>query len=240
MKNNNTLYFIHNTVIQNTNFDKLVLDDARLTYMADLVISGNIKIKDRQRGRGDVISDKSIMAEISAFDGIIINRPSKEINNMKNTIKEDLLYFIPNILIKNGNLDISKVDDKTLTLMSNYVILNNIFIKNRNGNCSEFVSSNDIMSFINSFDGVIVSRPTEKNQERQASEEFIQSQITRYMDNQNNIADPIVDSIALELRGLYPKLSQEQSVDWALEFINTDYSCEDIFGRIDNLFRNCY
>jgi fructose-specific phosphotransferase system component IIB len=153
MKNKNTLYFIHNTTIKNTNFDKLALDDTRLMWMADLVVSNNVKLKDRQRGQGDVISDKSIMEEIATFDGIIISRPDKR-----------------------------------------------------------------------------------NNQDRQASEEFIQSQVKRYINNQNNIADPIIDRIALELHGLYPKLSKEHSVDWALEFINTDDNCEEIFKRIDELF----
>ena len=153
------LYFIHNEVIKNTNFDRLAIDDARLMYLADLVISGNIKLKDRQRGHDEFIS---------------------------------------------------------------------------------FISDSSIIEEIATFDGLVISRPTKKNQDRQASEEFIQSQIKQYTDNQNNISDPIIDSIASELRGLYPKLSKEQSVDWALEFINTDGDCEDVFGRLDNLFRYTY
>ena len=149
----NTLYFIHNEVIKNTNFDRLAVDDARLMYLADLVISGNIKIKDRQPRRDNFISDNSIIEEITTFDGVVVSRPSKT-----------------------------------------------------------------------------------TNQDRQASEEFIQSQITRYMDNQNNIADSIIDSVALELRGLYPNLSEEQSVDWALEFVNSDDDCEYIFNRLSNLY----
>jgi hypothetical protein len=152
MINKNTLYFIHNEVIKNTNFDKLAIDDAHLMHLADLVISGNITLKDRQRGHDEFIGDSSIIEEIATFDGLVI------------------------------------------------------------------------------------SRPTKKNQDKQASHEFIQSQIKQYTDNQKNVADPIIDRIALELRGLYPKLTREQSVDWALEFINTDYRCEDIFKRMDGLF----
>ena len=122
--------------------------------------------------------------------------------------------------------------------LADYAIRNNIYVKSRTCKEGVFVSNDEVIQMMKSGKWIVmaIDYPDKISQDKQASQEFIQSQIKRYLDNQNNVADPIIDRISLELRGLYPKLSKEQSVDWALEFINTDYSCEEIFKRMDASF----
>ena len=148
---------------------------------------------------------------------------------MKNT-----LYFIHTTVINNGCFSYS--DDRKLMLISDYVIYDNKFIKNRTGRTNEFICNSDIALLVQSFDGVVISKPI-KHDDELMSKEFITSSINKYLNIQSNQLDPIIDTVALELRGLYD-MPKEQSVDWALEFVNTDGDFAGVFERLDGLYKS--
>lgn len=145
---------------------------------------------------------------------------------MKNT-----LYFIR--LFSNNAIN-NAVDNKRLMLISDYVIYDNKFIKNRTGRTNEFICNSDIALLVQSFDGVVISKSI-KHDDELISKKFITSSVNKYLKIQTEVIDPIIDSVGLELRGLYPSMNKKQSIDWALEFVNTD-DCDDVFERLDNLF----
>ena len=147
---------------------------------------------------------------------------------MKNT---NTLYFIHNEVLKTACFEYS--DNTKLMYLSDLVIANNKVIKARQQERGTYISDEGILAEINSFDGIVISRPYK---ETNPDKEHIQKITDSYISIQKYQCDPLINNISYRLRLLYPAMDKNQSDDWSLEFVNSDGNCEDVFDRMDNIF----
>jgi len=111
------LYFINNAVINGNNINIKNLNDRKLLLNSDLVIENNIIVKSRQTGQGIYISDLDIASEILTFDGVVITRPQRIIDNLdKETIISNVASYLT---IQKFQLD-PIIDKMALTLRKMY------------------------------------------------------------------------------------------------------------------------
>jgi len=63
----------------------------------------------------------------------------------------------------------------------------------------------------------------------------IQATALKYIDIQSAQLDPLLESIADDLKKLYPNMYYNERQDWATEFINNP-SISKVFERLDGKF----
>ena len=151
-------------------------------------------------------------------------------NNMKN-----ILYFINSDSGKYlaSSVNLAKLRDSELLRMSDYVIEDNIYVKHRQGGVNVKLSDDEIFNLIQKYNGLIISQPIKLDK---ISKSLVISYVNKYLNIQETKLDPLIDKIAHELKIMYPSMRKQELIDWALEFINTNGKCDDVFNRLNSLY----